>query len=251
MPLVLVHALVRELEQHIDAALDIGALGQKPFGDLAERGDAPGKPRHMRGALEAFQAFGARGDLLIDPLEDRDDRLAWAVRKDDEEFVAADAADGVGAAHGRDQGRACPANVLVASGVAEGVVDQLEPIQVGQADRERRARAPALADLLVEDDEGRAAIDGPGQGIRRGEVPKLGLGALETDEVGDDSGEDRKGLALLGAVAAAAQEVVDGQLAQELVSVPEGRQELVPWPTGCPSLSRQVAASSTRVRRPS
>ena len=66
--------------------------------------------------------------------------------EDHGELVAADAVDAVAGAHGRAHGVRDELDVLVAGLVAEGVVDDLEVVQVEQDQRERRGSAPQTGD---------------------------------------------------------------------------------------------------------
>jgi hypothetical protein len=71
-------------------------------------------------------------------------------RQQDGELVATQAADGVRVAQDRTQPRADLAEQLVPVGVAEAVVDLLEPVQVDEQERDLLAAAARRRQALLE-----------------------------------------------------------------------------------------------------
>ena len=111
-----------------------------PDGDPQRRADEPLAAAHRE----------RRAQVGADPVGDPagvvgvDDRV-----EDDPELVAAEARDGVARSERADQPLADGDQQPVADGVADALVDDLEPVEVEQDDRDRRRR-------LVGSDEARA-----------------------------------------------------------------------------------------------
>ena len=120
-----------------------------------------------------------RGEGHRHALGQRDGGGLVDVLADDDELVAAEAGDEVARAHGRAQPARDLDEQLVAGRVAEGVVDDLEVVQVEEeAGQAAGARPEPLGHVLGE----QRAVGQPGQRVVVGLVGELGL---EGQPVGD------------------------------------------------------------------
>ena len=136
---------------------------------------------------------------LAEPLGDGL-RLADAVheRQQDGELVAAEARDGVAVAQDRLQPRGDLAEQLVAVGVAEGVVDLLEAVQVDEQQGDLAVGPAAAARPCVEPVAQQHPVGQAGERVVRGLVPvavggglqRLGLAAQPRRRRGDQAEDD-------------------------------------------------------------
>src|SRR6478672_11162775 len=85
-------------------------------------------------------AVGNRLDRGADPAGDLLGRLAWTIRQDHRELVAAVAIRAIALADARLDGAADADEELVPGGVAISVVEPLEPIEVHHQDGDLTAR---------------------------------------------------------------------------------------------------------------
>src|SRR4051794_20618174 len=107
--------------------------------------------------------------------------LAGDVLAQDGELVAAQARHGVPRAQDALQPAGDGAQQLVARGVAEGVVDGLEAIEVEEEDRDAARVAAEARHRLPEAVEEELAVRQPGQIVVEGLVRESGLDALALD----------------------------------------------------------------------
>ena len=114
---------------------------------------------------------------------------ALRVGDDDREFVAAHAADMAVGADLVDQALGDRAKHGVALGVAEGVVDRLEAVEVEEHDRARHIAGGRGAQRLAEQLADAAAVGQAGQHVDVGEVGQPLLRLADLGDVGADSAE--------------------------------------------------------------
>ncbi len=103
-----------------------------------------------RDAHRADRAERRDGDLLLDPLGEPERVGEAARRHDDRELLAADPADGVARAHGREEDRRDFGEDVVAGRVAVHVVDALEVVEVEHHERDGRLVGRGDEELLPE-----------------------------------------------------------------------------------------------------
>ena len=140
-------------------------------------------------AAEAHRA----GERLRDAAGQRDDVVLVDVLADDDELVATEAGDQVSGAHrGAQPGRHLDEQ-LVAGGVAEGVVDDLEVVEVEEEAGQAAGAGPeALGHVLGQ----QRAVGQPGQRVVVGLVGELRLEGQPVGDVldrADEAGADAGG----------------------------------------------------------
>ena len=104
---------------------------------------------------------------------------SWAASDagaDDDELVAADPRDGVRGAHGGGQAGSEREQDGVAGGVAERVVDQLEPVEIERQDRDVDALTLPAGERVREPVERQRPVRQRGQRIVQRRVPRRLLG---------------------------------------------------------------------------
>ena len=134
---------------------------------------------------------GGEDDRLVDRLRDalgHPDRLVRAVEllADDEELVAAEPGDRVGGPHRVVQPRRQRHEQVVAGGVAERIVDELELVEVGEQHRDGAAVAPAARERALEAVERQRPVRQRGERIVQRAVAYLGLDEVAVDRARGD-----------------------------------------------------------------
>ncbi len=125
-------------------------------------------------------------------LGDAEGTGAVAAVEQDREFVASDPGQRVGLADGAGQQESRPDEELVAGGVAERVVDELEAVEVEEEDRAGLVVAGREPDRALQLLGEASTVEQAGQGVVVGEVLELALRALAVGDVHDVG--DRLGL---------------------------------------------------------
>ena len=129
-------------------------------------------------------------DRIDDPLGQLLDLFAaLRVGNHDREFVAAHAADVAVGADLVDQALGDGAKHRVALGMAEGVVDRLEAVEVEEHDRARHIAGGRRAQRLAEQLADAAAIGQAGEDVDIGEVGQPLLSLADLGDVGADPAE--------------------------------------------------------------
>jgi len=128
-----------------------------------------------------------RGHDAPDDLERR--LLGGGVLAQGDELVTADARDGVAGAQRAAQPPRQGEQQLVADGVAQAVVDELEVVDVDEEHRRARATAPRPRDPPVEALEQQRAVGQPGQRVVQCLVADLLLRAPPRDGLGEHVGD--------------------------------------------------------------
>jgi len=137
------------------------------------RGDAQAGGEIEHTARMGDRDFGERGANLLGHQHGVFDRR---LGQDDGELLAAHAAEHVGAAQVLQAGAGQRPDHLVADGVAVGVVDILEAVDVEHDDAEVRVVAPVAFQFRLAEGEETAPVVAAGEGVGAGEVDQfLGL----------------------------------------------------------------------------
>jgi hypothetical protein len=102
------------------------------------------------------------------------------------ELVPAQACDGVGLAHGREQALTDLNQQVVAHLVAEGIVDVLETVEIEEQYRQRLGVAARVGDRLLQPRIEREAVGEPRQRIVVGQMLDVRFGLLALRDVGED-----------------------------------------------------------------
>ncbi len=161
-------AVLRLIERRVGEPQQRLAVG----GILRCEGDADRAADRGRDAHDD-EGFGQR---LEDALAQR--RAAGrevAMGLDDAELVAADAGDGVAAAHEARQALRDLADEFVARGVAIGVVHRLEAVEIDQHHRQALAGATEMGEFLIEPQIEGAAVGQERELVLTGEALDLAL----------------------------------------------------------------------------
>ena len=191
------HRLVEQLVAPAAARLGavhrrVGVAEQRRgrVGPRRGQGDARAHREEVLAAVED-QRPGHRGREPLGDLGDAAPRVD--VGADHDELVAAQARDGVGHPHRGGQPRRQGEQHLVAGGVAEGVVDRLEAVEVEHEDRDVDALALPAGQGVSEAVERERAVGQPGERVvQRGMARDLLLAvALDGDD--DQRGDGRSG----------------------------------------------------------
>jgi hypothetical protein len=133
--------------------------------------------------LGSVDAQGVAGELGLERTGERLGRREVGVRQQHRELVAAQARDDVALAQPPRQQPRDVAQQLVAGVVAEGVVDRLEVVEVGDEHRALLAIALDAAELALDLAFERAAVVQPREVVVRGQAAQLGLEVLAVGDV--------------------------------------------------------------------
>ncbi len=123
---------------------------------------------------------------------------ALVVLEHDGELVTAEARGGVGLAHSRPQALAGLDQELVAGCVTEGVVDELEPVQVHEQHRQSGQSSPRAGQRVLEPVQEQGAVGQAGKGVVErltNRIQGLGVGQGQAHMVGE---VEQGGLLALG-----------------------------------------------------
>ncbi len=150
---------------------------QEDTGGLAPLGEA----HTDAGADPARLAARAHGHLQRghDPVGDVEDLPFGGVHDDQGELVATEPGDGVGAAADRPQPAGDLHQQLIADGVAEAVVDGLEPVEVEHEHRGHVTAELGVGHGLVDALGQEGAVGEVGQRVVEGEALQLAVGVGE------------------------------------------------------------------------
>ncbi len=180
-------------------------MGQQRLGIAgvarAERDPDRGRDLEL-GAGDHERLGEARADLRRHALG-RDERIVVQVGEQDQEAVPAGAGEQVRGAERLPQPRGQEPQQLVAGAVAEGVVDQLEVIEVDVQQCDLRAGAPGAGERQLELLREQRAVGQPGERVVIGEVGDLLLGGAALGDVlarGQRAGDHAVGIAQDGVV---------------------------------------------------
>ncbi len=168
----LVHGLVGVAQQLVGARF----IGR-------EQGDADAG-RQLQGQPVQFdrrrhglqQAFHHRFELVV----------MFQVHQQGDEFIAAQAGDGVLLAQGRLHARGAGDQQGVAHAMAVLVVDGLEAVEVEEDDGQRPLLALALRQRLLQPVQQQDPVGQAGQGVEMGDVLERVLALLQLGDVGED-----------------------------------------------------------------
>ena len=182
----LLHLLVEDLEPVASELLGpvhrrVGVAQQHVRRRTVADGEAEaGREEHLAAVVEDERL----GQHLVEPVGDREHRaLAGHVLGEDHELVATEAGDGVVGPHDGAQPLGEADEQLVAGPVAEAVVDDLEPVEVEEEDRDLLLQLPGPHQRVLEPVEHQGAVGQSGQVVVHGLVGQAALGfvALERD----------------------------------------------------------------------
>src|SRR4051812_277410 len=114
-----------------------------------------------------------------EPVQHAHRQIVRRVRQDQQEFLAAEAADLVARPDIGEHRNGESSQYLVAGEVAEPIVDALEPVEVDQRDRGRRAAATTAHELGIERTHDAASIENASEIVDFGQLFDALVGGLE------------------------------------------------------------------------